>query len=270
MQTWLDIEQRLRSLVPTTKYLRIDFQWGAAGEHWYIGGIGEHPTISHFEALARIAGTLLGNALSVSTENSVVLSEPNPSRRWYRALKEWSGSCEFLHFVQQMNDNGENAGSIYTGRINNVVEVSANFCLQLHSHYPIPNTSSHSSNMTVTNYVVNSQVGFLNSGEIHHIKSITANAESLQKQGQQNVAEAIVKILSAIADSDELTKELKATTLDQVEEISRQAALKPNERAKPGVLRALFAGIDSTLTTVSSVSDIWSTWGTSIKDFLQL
>ena len=36
MKTWLEFEERFRVIAAPLQYLRIDFQWGAAGEYWRL------------------------------------------------------------------------------------------------------------------------------------------------------------------------------------------------------------------------------------------
>jgi hypothetical protein len=50
-------------------------------------------------------------------------------------LKEQSGAFEFGHIVWEADEDGKKTGTIYGGSINNVVEVSANFCLTMHREF---------------------------------------------------------------------------------------------------------------------------------------
>ena len=269
MQTWLELENRFRSLSLLAQYLRIDFQWGAAGEFWYVGGMAQNTVTTHFNGLAQIAGDLLGSALPNVDQTRPILVEPYSQRRWFRAMREWSGAFQYLHSVQQLGDNGEDNGFIYTGQINDAVEASANLCLVLHSQYPLANKLLAPSGMTVNNYVVNSQVGMLNAGEIHHVKSISNNVGRLEERGQKDIAKAISSLFEAVAASDEIDSEEKIEVLDQIEELSRQAVLRPGDRAKPGVIKAVITGLSSTLGAVGSLAGIWDTWGHAISSFFQ-
>ncbi len=269
MQDWIELETRFRALSPLAQYLRIDFQWGAAGEHWYVGGGCKPSVVAQFNGLAQVAGNLLKSVLPAEEQFQSVVTEPHSHTLWLRAMKEWSGAFQFLHHVQQISDAGEDEGSIYTGQTTDASQAAANLCLFLHSNYPLHQRPQAHSGMTVNNYVVNSQVGLLNAGEIHNVKNISANVGRLQERGQQAVAEAMSKLLEAVAASDEIEVEEKSTLLDQIEELSRQAVLQPNERAKPGVLKAVIAGLGTTLGAAGSLADIWSTWGPVIRTFFQ-
>jgi len=270
MQNWLDLEHRFQSLVPTGQHLRADFQWGAAGEYASVAGISNGYIKAQFSALADMAGKCLLEALPQTEHTKAVLSCADNGNRWLYALKEWSGAFQHLHVVQQIDDAGNDAGHIYTGQINDVVAVSAVFCLHLQNIHPLTYTTKLEPNMTVNNYVVNSQVGLLNTGDISHIKSISINVGRLQEQGQQQIAQTLNDILEAVAASDSLSHDEKGELLDQVEELSKQATLPAEQRAKPGMIKAIIGGIGATIGTAASLSDLWSTWGPIIRSFFQV
>ena len=264
MQTWLELESRFRAFAPLAQHLRIDYQWGAAGEYWNVRGMSQ-TTTTQFEGLAQIAGDFLKKALPNTEQTRPVLHEPHLQRIWFRAIKEWGGCFQYLHYAQQVGDNGEDMGLIYSGQIPNAAEASANFCLFLYTTYPMPDKRTSTTGTTVNNYVVNSQVGMLNTGEISHVKSISNSIGRLEERGQKNIAHAIGSLLEAVATSDEIDSEGKSVALDQLEELSRQAVLGQDERSKPGVLKAIFIGLGSTLGAVGSLAGIWDTWGPAIS-----
>lgn len=109
----------------------------------------------------------------------------------------------------------------------------------------------------------------LNTGEIHHIKSISNNVGRLEERGQNNIAEALNNLCEAVATSDEIDLEAKAIALDQLEELSKQALLTPGARSKPGVVKAIITGLGSTLGAAGSLAGIWDTWGPAISAFFQ-
>ncbi|MBC6697374.1 hypothetical protein [Hymenobacter sp. BT190] len=270
MQNWLDLENRFQSLAPTGQHLRVDFQWGAAGEYASVTGISNGYVKAQFSALADMAGRYLAEALPKTEHTQTVLSYSDHVKRWLYALKEWSGAFQHLHVVQQIDDSGNDAGHIYTGQINEVAAVSAVLCLHLQNIHPLPQHKKLESNMTVNNYVVNSQVGLLNTGDINHVKSISINVGRLQEQGQQQIAQTLNDILEAVAASDSLSHDEKNELLDQVEELSKQATLPTEQRAKPGMIKAIIGGIGATIGTAASLSDLWSTWAPVIRTFFQL
>lgn len=266
MQTWLDLESRFNTLAPSAKYLRIDYQWGAAGEYWHVTGMPNN-TIAHFNGLAQIAGDFLKQTVPNTALTQSVMNEPHSQRLWLRAMREWSSFFQHLHYAQQVGDNGEDMGFIYTGQIPHAAEASANFCLHLQATYPMPDKRNLATSTTVNNYLVNSQIGLLNTGEISHIKNISNSIGRLDERGQKDIAHAISNLLEAVAHSDEISTESKAIALDQLEELSRQAVLTQAERSKPGVLKAIFVGLGSTLGAAGSLAGIWDTWGPAISAF---
>jgi hypothetical protein len=241
MKTWLDIEQRFRTLAEPLRFLRLDVQWGGStGEGWHLAGMGRTSVVAEFEALSAIAGDALVKAFTGSPQKPDWLSDPESDRCWFRALKEQSGAFEFGHVVWEADEDGKKTGTIYGGSINNVVEVSANLCLTMHRKFPLrPEPDNHEVQSNVTNiFLSNSQVGLLNSGQIQHVKSITANIRHLQGSGSSNIAEAIEKLTQAVTESRKLQDQEKTIVLEQLEELSKQAVLAPDQRLKPGVLKA--------------------------------
>lgn len=113
-------------------------------------------------------------------------------------------------------------------------------------------------------------VGILNTGEIENVKSILVNMSSLQDCGYSEVAAALKELTEAVAGCRELPSEKRAEVLDHLEELSRQATLEPEKRAKPGVLRGLFSGMATTLGAAGGLAGAWSTWGPAIKAFFGL
>lgn len=271
MRSWLDLETRFQSLSSVSQYLRVDFSWGAASEYSSLTGVSNGSAKAQFLALADIAGKCLAEALPRTEHTQAVLSYSDHNKRWLYALKEWSGSFQHLHTVKQIDDSGNDAGFLYSGCINEVVTVSAVFCLYLHNNYPLKQPPSElKPSMTVNNYVVNSQVGLLNSGDISHIKSISINVGRLQEQGEKQIAQTLNDILEAVAADVSLSHDEKNELLDQVEELSKQATLPAEQRAKPGMIKAIIGGIGATIGTAASLSDLWSTWGPIIRSFFQI
>jgi len=134
MKSWLDLEERFRNLALSLRYVRIDEQTGAAGEHWRIAGSAANESIRQFELLCNLAGQQI-TELKVCSEE--ILNHPDPKIRWYRLLKEVSPSYKTGISGYQTNDEGENLGWIHTGSISDIGEASANMCLQLHQTHPI-------------------------------------------------------------------------------------------------------------------------------------
>lgn len=143
MQTWLELEQRFRSLAPSLRHSRLDAQWGVAGEHWRIAGSTDPLVVQQFEALASVAGQMLKRAMK--TKESVEPKAPeasDPRLRWYNLLKEASPSFRDLRYGEQRNADGTSAGFIYMGSLPQFADASANLCLSLHTSHPIENKPS--------------------------------------------------------------------------------------------------------------------------------
>jgi hypothetical protein len=269
MQSWLELESRFQALAPKAQYLRADFQWGDAGEYSNIAGMTSSAVTAQFIGLTQIAGKHLTDVLPKTEQTHSVLSKSDYGKRWLYALKEWSGAFQFLHHVKQIDDAGNNAGYIYTGQINDIVATSAVLCLYLQSHHPVNQTNT-SSSMTVNNYLVNSQIGLLNTGDINHVKSISINVGRLQEQGHLEVAKTIKEVLEAVTASDAWEHPEKAELLDLIEELSKQAVLPPDERAKSGTIKSIIGSIGAAIGTAASLSELWSMWGPMIRTFFQV
>jgi hypothetical protein len=171
-----------------------------------------------------------------------------------------------------VDENGNKTGTIYTASITNIVEVSANFCLDLHSKFPIQATlNCLGAHTKVTNiHLINSQVGVLNSGQLQNVESIDVNLNQLQESGHADVAEAIRQLTQAVTESQEIQDEDKSTVLEQLEELSQQAVLAPDQRAKGGVLKAVATTVATILGAAGSLAEVWSTWGPVIRRFFNL
>ena len=115
--------------------------------------------------------------------------------------------------------------------------------------------------------ISNSIIGILNTGEIEDIQSISLNISSLQKSGDDRIAEAIKSLAEAIIQSEELAEEERSMVLDLLEELSKQAVYEPSERSKSVVIRTILSGIASTLGAAGSLAEVWSVWGPVIRSF---
>jgi hypothetical protein len=137
MKTWLDLENRFRSLAPSLKFIRLDAQWGAAGEFWRIAGPSEHAVEREFELLCGVAGQFLERVYSAKVpEQAALLQIPDHKTRWYTLLKQSSPFCDSL-YGEQRNEDGTSAGFIYSATLHSVAEHCANLCLALQTEHPI-------------------------------------------------------------------------------------------------------------------------------------
>jgi hypothetical protein len=268
MNSWLDFEDRFRRIATALQYIRIDFTWGAGGEFWRLAGGATGTLNRQFEALAELSGMALFEVAKVCPELSAIVSkESDPKHAWYRALKELSGEFKMGPFGYYTDEAGNPNGSVFTDSMSNIGEVSANFCLILHSRYPIPREETIA--MSGIN-IVNSTVGILNTGQMNNIKSIAVNIGKLNDSGLADVAAALNALTDAVAASIELTNEAKSLMLEQLESLSKQALLPEEERMKPGVLKAIGSTLSSTLAAAGGLAEVWSTWGPAVLAFFGL
>ena len=71
------------------------------------------------------------------------------------------------------------------------------------------------------------------------------------------MAQAIRELQTAIADSVLDTKR-KGETLDQLEELGKQATLRPEQRCRPSVIKAIAQDVASTVATIDSIAQVWA------------
>lgn len=222
---------------------------------------------SQFDALAELSGLALQESTKTHEELlPLVAKEKEAKQVWYRALKELTNDFKYGFCGTQHEDDGSYAGTICTGSISNIGEVSANLCLLLHARYPLPIQEKQVTEITISN----STIGILNTGQIKNIESITVNIGKLSDAGSDEVADALKNITAAVAESTELAVEVKSDTLEQLETLSAQAILPENERSKPGVMKAVLTTLSGTITAAGSLAGIWSTWGPAIQKFFRI
>lgn len=136
MQTWLDLERRFRTIADSLTQIRLDAQWGAAGESREIVGAAHHPKVREFVTLCGIGGRLLERSLDQDSEMGTVLfAEPDPIQRWYLLLVKYSGAVENILSGYEEAD-GERRW-VYSGTISEPVSVSANQCLEMEVKFPV-------------------------------------------------------------------------------------------------------------------------------------
>ena len=138
MKTWLEFEQRFRQIADILQGLRIDFHWGAAGEHWCLCGMPSSSHVQQFDALAELASLALQECSIKHPKLLPLISmEKEPKHVWYRALKELSKEFKTNLLASQQDEQGNFTGHIFSGSVMNIGEASANLCLLLHAQYPL-------------------------------------------------------------------------------------------------------------------------------------
>src|SRR5262249_942142 len=94
--------------------------------------------------------------------------------------------------------------------------------------------TSMSNNISV--HISESTIGMLNTGQLENVQSISVNVSTLADRGQAEVAEALKQVTEAVTASQEINSDNRDELLDYLEELSKQAALEPAQRAKPSII----------------------------------
>jgi len=120
------------------QFFRLDAQWGAAGEHWRLAGVGLTPSSHEYEILSTIAGQMLERVLRppIEAEKSL-LDISDPKVRWYTLLKTNSPFFGDRSYGEQLHEDSSSAGFIFTGTLSRPAEAAAVLCLSLHASHPI-------------------------------------------------------------------------------------------------------------------------------------
>ena len=116
----------------------------------------------------------------------------------------------------------------------------------------------------------NSNIGLLNAGQMQEIESININLSNLSASGQSDVVQALKAITEAVVKYPDLTTVQRTESLDQLNELSKQAALPPEKRSGLGVLRAIFSSLSVSLAAGGGLAEIWSTWEPTISKYFHL
>lgn len=142
MKSWLDIEGRFRSLAPALRHMRLDYQWGAAGEYWSLTGGQQSVATREFETLCALAGKNLSTVLRGNSElEAQLLAEADDTVRWYRCLVKLSGRFSAELPARQLDDEGNFAGHLFFGSLHDLASNAGNVCLQLQATHPLPEKS---------------------------------------------------------------------------------------------------------------------------------
>jgi len=110
-------------------------------------------------------------------------------------------------------------------------------------------------------------IGLLNAGNIEDVENIAVNVNSLQQTGNVDPAEALKSLTEATLSSSEISSEKRQELLDLLSELSEQASLVPEQRKKPGVLRAFVSGTGTAFEAAGGLAAAWATWGPAILHF---
>lgn len=112
-----------------------------------------------------------------------------------------------------------------------------------------------------------STIGMLNAGQIQDVESISINVSAIAQSGNEDVAQALRATTEAVVSSKEISEDERTAILEQLDELSSQAALPLENRAKAGVIKAILTSLTAGLSVGANVAQVWSTWGGTIKTF---
>jgi hypothetical protein len=243
--------------------MRLDIaQRGTAGKSLDIRAWSDTGKKRQFEALATLAGKALEKCIPVESEMGKSFFAGNDRcQTWYRALSDLSKDVKPDLWGEEKDREGNSIGIFVISRIEDVVEASANLCLQLEAECPIPQERPVKTEIF---NISNSTIALLNTGDMKNIDSIAINILELEQEGKNEFAYAIKNITEAVSKSDELVRETKTAVLEQLAEITNQARLPVEGRMKPGALKAVISTVATTLSAAGGLAAVWSTWGPSI------
>lgn len=101
---------------------------------------------------------------------------------------------------------------------------------------------------------ISGQVGNVNLGSVHG--DLNASLNTLVEKGGDELALSIKELTESIIGSELLNQAEKQETIEQVDELARQAAL-PTEERKAGIINSIISSIDSTLQTAEVIFPLW-------------
>ena len=110
------------------------------------------------------------------------------------------------------------------------------------------------------------QVGVLNAGTIHTIEQ---NLSTVNEAGQKDLVEAIKALTETVISSKDLSDEQTREALENLEFLSRQAALPAENRSKSGVVSAIVGHLRELISTAKDLSDLWTSHGSTLLAALQ-
>lgn len=111
--------------------------------------------------------------------------------------------------------------------------------------------------------VYGGNIGVINTGTVN---SINAHLDTLSAT-QETLAKGLGAVAQAAANSEELSREEIKYVLENLDELSRQATLPPNERMRGAAIKSLLSGVAGSVATAGGLAEVWSTWGEQIRSF---
>ena len=114
--------------------------------------------------------------------------------------------------------------------------------------------------------ISNSQIGMLNTGSINNVRNIDISVSTLVQSGQKDIAEALAKLTEAVVANQEIHDAQRTELIDQLETISAQAALSPENR-KTGIIKPILTGMINGMSAIGALSKAWSMFGHTVCSY---
>jgi hypothetical protein len=108
-----------------------------------------------------------------------------------------------------------------------------------------------------------SVIGMLNAGSIQDVERIDVNVTTLAQSGNEEIAAALKSLTEAVASSQDLSVPQRTELLDQLNLVSGQAALTPENR-KAGIIKPVLSALATGLNAVGSLAQVWAVAGNVI------
>ena len=124
--TWAELEQRFAELRAGLRFTRLDYQWGDAGIHYRLAVGADKSAQARFRAIASLAGKKLPSSVRSAPADLGNSDE----HEWYEALKSRSGLFR-TEIAGEITRDGQPAGFVYSGSVQEPVEASIVLCLQM-------------------------------------------------------------------------------------------------------------------------------------------
>jgi hypothetical protein len=133
MRTWKELGAEFLELGRSISYIRLDIQWGSAGERWHFAGA---PLVAvareRFRTLFAMAGEQLLQ-LNPADLPDELQSIADHEHRWVTALRLLSPELEDRITGEHVDLEGRSIGPLVAASLRQPAHVSANLCLRLES-----------------------------------------------------------------------------------------------------------------------------------------
>lgn len=114
---------------------------------------------------------------------------------------------------------------------------------------PIPPINYNNQNVTVNG----GTIGAINFGNVEEIK---VNLQAMQQNGDPDLAASLAKLTDAIVAAQDADDTVKNELLEQISDLSSQAAV-PAEERKPGRIKALLSAVQTGSAAITSAAGGW-------------